>query len=504
MSSEPIDLDKARAKRKKRPRQAADGDDLPAVSELNLEGFRCTDLGNAERLVERYRGQFRYCYARKKWLLWRGTRWVWDEHGVIVRMAKQVVRAIYGEAEHCPDEGIRQAIAGHARRSEKAGAIAAMVTLAQSEHGVAVAMDDLDSDPDLLNCENGTVDLRTGELRGHEPKDLITKLCPARYAPGAEHPVFEKFLRDSTGEDASLRTYIQRAAGYSVQGRASERALFFVYGPPGSAKSTLIDALAAMLGDYHVGTSPDTWLVQKNEGGNRGDLVRLAGCRLVTTVEFKRGARFDEALIKKVTGGDEITAAAKYEADVTFRPAFALWFAANDAPTIREDDAGMWDRMKRIPFSHVIPLEQRDKRIKELLRDDPECRAAVLSWAVAGCLAWRKDGLGSSEAVEASNREYQAEMDPTADFFSERCIFERGASIEQGELRKLYDKWAKEEGARFTLGRKEFQKAVEQKGGEYVKARGKRWVKGIRQRGEWEEDPEPGINNQIGLSCQNG
>lgn len=491
MSDQPINLDEARKKRKPRARRASSDDDLPAVSELNLEGFRCTDLGNAERMVERYRGNLRYCYGRKKWLLWGGKRWLWDESGVVIRMAKAVVRAIYGEAEHCPDEGIRQAIAKHARQSEKAGALANMILLAQSEKGIAVALDELDANPDVLNCESGTINLKTGEVCPHSPTDLITKLCPARFVPGAKHDTFDKFLRDATESDAALSAYIQRAAGYSIQGRATERALFFVYGPPGSAKSTLIDALASMLGDYHVSTAPETWLVQKNEGGNRGDLVRLAGLRLVTTVEFKRGSRFDEALVKKVTGGDEITAAAKYEADVTFRPGFALWFAANDAPTIRSDDGGMWARMRRIPFGHVIPEAQQDKAIKDTIRDDPACRAAVLAWAVEGCLAWREKGLGSSDAVERSNEEYRIEMDPVADFFSERCVFETGASIEQGALRKVYDAWAKSEGARFTLGRKEFQKAVEQKGGKYSKARGKRWVKGIRERGEWEEDPEP-------------
>jgi putative DNA primase/helicase len=281
-----------------------------------------------------------------------------------------------------------------------------------------------------------------------------------------------------------LRQYIQRAAGYAIQGEANERAMFFTYGPPGSAKSTLIDAMGSMLGDYHIASSPDTWLIQAQTGGNRGDLVRLAGARLVTAVEFKEGARFDEALIKAVTGGDEVTAAAKYEADVTIRPTFTLWFAANDSPAIRANDAGMWARMRRIPFDHVIPEGQQDKSIKRRLKTDQACRAAVLAWAVAGCLAWQRQGLGEAAAVKKSSETYQAEMDPIIDFLQGELIFTLAAESTPKELRLAYEQWAKEEGVKNTLSRKPFQKALEDRGAKYSAHNGKRIVLGVRRRSE--------------------
>jgi len=397
---------------------------------------------------------------------------------------------LYREAAANRDAGERYQIAQHAKASEKTAAVANMLRAAQVEEGIPVALEELDADPMLLNCQNGTIDLSTAKLRPHNQADLITKVCPCNFDPAAVSGVWTKFLADATNGDADLQRYIQRAAGYAIQGEASERALFFTFGPPGSAKSTLIDALGAMLGDYHVASSPDTWLVQAQTGGNRGDIVRLAGARLVTAVEFKQGARFDEALIKAVTGGDEVTAAAKYESEVTIRPTFTLWFAANDSPTIRSDDDGMWARMRRIPFDHAIPKDQQDKTIKGRLKHDAGCRSAVLAWAVAGCLLWQIEGLQSSAAVEKSNKEYQAEMDPVGDFFDDNLVFEQGAEIAQGEVRKLYGAWAKEEGVARPLGRKQLQKAVSDRGGRYVKVLGKRMVKGVRIKGEWEQSPE--------------
>lgn len=459
---------------------------VPGSAEA-LMGMLCTDLGNAERFARRWKGAVRYCHGRKKWLIWSKSRWAWDENGRIERMAKMVVRDLYAEAAKHKDTDERYQLSTHARNSEKASAIANMLRLAQSEDGIPVALEELDANPLLLNCENGTVDLSTGKLKPHDQADLITKLCPCSYDRLSRSSVWEKFLADSTAGDQSLMDYIQRAAGYAIHGEATERALFFTYGPPGSAKSTLIDALGAMLGDYHMATSPDTWLVQAQTGGNRGDLVRLAGSRLVTAVEFKEGSKFDEALIKSVTGGDAVTAAAKYEAEVTIQPTFTLWFAANDSPAIRSGDEGMWARMRRIPFNHVIPKEQQDKSIKRQLKNDPTCRAAVLAWAVAGFTKWQAEGLGSAPAIEQSTKEYQEEMDPIRDFIEGELVFHPDADSTPKEIRLAYDQWAKEEGVKKTLGRKAFQKAIEDRGAKYTATNGKRKVLGVRRKSEFGE-----------------
>ena len=471
--------------RKRKPKE--DDENTP----IGMIGFRRTDLGNAERFVARWRGQVRYCFGRKKWLVWDKVRWSWDDNGRVRRLAKIVVREIYAEAGACSDDDERRQIAKHAHASEKAPTIANMLLLAQTESGVPVALDELDADPLLLNCENGTINLRTGQLREHRREDLITKMCPCEFRLDATHPVWQRFLTDSTQGDQELQSYIQRASGYAIQGEPSERALFFVYGPPGSAKSTLIDALGAALGDYHVSSGRETWLVQANNGGNRGDLVRLAGTRLVTATEFRRGDKFDEGLIKAISGGDAIVHAAKYESEVTIRPTFTLLFAANAAPIIRDDDAGMWARMRRIPFDHSIPIEQQDKSVKATLTQNAEARAAVLAWAVRGCLEWRAKGIGNAKAVTKSNEAYRAEMDPIGGFF-QLCKFAPELQITAGAFRKAYKTWCDDNGVRFMLDRSEIEARLKAHGAKYVTLRGKQFVKGVDMLGDY-EDPQASL-----------
>ncbi|HVW29963.1 MAG TPA: phage/plasmid primase, P4 family [Polyangiaceae bacterium] len=467
------------------PKDLEDGT-VPVVG----PGFKLTDLGNAERLVARFRDRIRFCPPRRKWFVWDGKRWSTDETGEVLRFAKQTVRGIYGEAEHARDEEHARAVAKHAVKSEDGARIKAMVTLAQSELGVPVMPHELDADPMLLNVENGTIDLRTGVLRKHARADLLTKLAPVVYDADAKLDAWEKFLVDATGGDADLASYLQRLAGYALTGLANEKKFFFVFGPSNTSKSTFIDALTATWGTYAETADFSTWLEQTVSGGNRGDLVRLAGARLVSSVEVKKGRRWDEALIKRVVGGDVITAAAKYEAEVSFRATFKILLAAEVAPAAREDDAGMWARVQRIPF--VQPIPKKDPKVKATLSDPAAAGPAILAWAVRGCLEWQRAGLGTATAVEKSTAAYHAEMDRVARFFDECCVFENDDDIrvKRDELRKAYEAWCEENGVR-PVSPKEFAERLrEDEKAEDGKSNGVRIWKKVRLLGP-NEDPKP-------------
>ncbi len=450
-----------------------------AFPEVAMIGFRCTDYGNSERLVARNRDRIRYCPPRKCWYVWDGRRWARDETGEIIRLAKRTVRAIYGEAEKCTEPAIRAAIATHARNSEKGPRLREMVTLAQSEPGIPVLPDELDADPWLLNVQNGTVDLRTGKVHAHRRGDLITKLVPAKYDPAAESELWFRFVVDVTGGDTELAAYLRRSVGYALQGTVTEKAFWFLYGPPDGMKSTFIATIASAIGDYAATASFTTWLVQTSTGGNRGDLVSLFGARLVTSVECRKGARFDEEILKRVTGGDELKAAAKYEAEVTFKPTFALWLAGNDAPVIRDDDEGAWSRVRRVPFLNALPKKRQDRKMPAKLRA-AEVQSAILAWAVGGCLEWQSEGLGTCPAIEQSTAEYRAEMDRAAGFFGERCVFGAVERVVARTLRAEYEAWCSEQGVPHPLAGKEFGKRLGERGCRAIKSNGVRCWDGVR------------------------
>lgn len=455
-------------------------------------GFRLTDLGNAERLVARFRDRIRYCPPRKRWFVWDGKHWALDETGEVDRLAKRTVRAMYEEASNIGDDDLRQATVRHAAKSEQLSRLQALVSLAATEPGIAVMPHQLDSNPGLFNCTNGTIDLYTGILKRHDRADLITKVTPVEYDPSARSELWDRYLCDATGGDQELAAYLQRAVGYAMQGSVTEKAFWFLYGPPDGMKSTFIRTIEAAFGEYAVPASFETWLVQSNTGGNRGDLVRLIGARLVSSVEVRKGAKFDEAILKAVTGDDAITAAAKYEAEITFYASFALWLAGNDAPAIRDDDEGAWSRVRRIPFTNPLPKDQQDPAMREKLRE-PEVLSAVLAWAVRGCREWRDGGLGTCEAVEKSSAAYRAEMDRVAGFFVDRCAFDLDECVRATVLRDAYESWCREQGIKHPLSGKDFGARLRERGCEPTKSNGARFWRGIRLQ----SDDEDGQDSRV-------
>jgi putative DNA primase/helicase len=325
-----------------------------------------------------------------------------------------------------------------------------MIELAKSEPGIPVVAADLDADPWLLNVQNGTLDLRTGELREPDPALLMTKCCATRYDPDARTELWESFVRRTTGDDAELAAYIQRSLGYALFGAWGEKAFWFGYGPPDGAKSTLLGVIGDVLGDYHVAAAASTWMVQNNIGGNRGDVTRLLGARFVTSLEIRPGLRFDEELVKKVTGGDTIVAAGKYENEIQFPPTFALWMGANDRPTIRDDDEGMWSRMRCVPFTNPVPDDEKDPHLRQKLTSQ-EHAPAVLAWLVAGCRAWQREGIGKCAAVTTATSAYRADMNRAGAFFEECCELGEGYETPAKAMRHAYEEWCKSNAVRTPL-----------------------------------------------------
>ncbi len=411
---------------------------------------RYTDLANAERFARCNQDSLTFVKAWNSWHLYDGRRWLRDECELARQRAAGVVESILSEAIKAAPPDV--ALAKHALRSMSEQRIRAMLSLAQCDPLLAAAPSQFDRDPWLLNVANGTLDLRTGELRKAWQGDGITKLSPVAYDPEARSEVWDRFL-ERVQPDPEERRFLQLAAGYSLTGDTREEKMFMPIGPPATGKSTFIETLKAAAGDYAVTADFETFIKRPPTGGPRNDVAALAGARAVVSIEVDEGRALAEGLVKLLTGGDTVTARRLYQEGFEFRPQFKLWLVANNAPRIRDDDAALWRRVLRIPFTVEIPEPERDPTLKTALRDPERAGPAVLAWAVQGCLAWQRDGLRPPAAIRQATAEYRADMDPLQDFLDERCELDGDGWVVTATLREAYERFCEANGDRPLQGK---------------------------------------------------
>jgi len=429
----------------------------PPLEAQPIEPPNPTDLGNAERLAARNSGRLRYCAPWREWLAWDDRRWTRDRDGQAVRLAVETVRAIYAGAAHLEGETERRKLAEHAIRSEAQRRIAGMMELAKSHPRVAVLPETFDGSGTryLLNVLNGTLDLRTGVLHSHRPEDCLTKLAPVTFDPAARSELWESFLARVV-PDPDVRAFLQRYSGSALTGDTGDEQFVLLYGIGRNGKSTFIETLRAMLGDYAHRVDPETILEVPNRvdrrGGPRTDLMALRGVRLVAAIEAGEGRRLDEETVKQLTGGDSISARGLYQNEVTvFVPEFKLFLAVNNRPEIRGGDEAIWSRVLEVPFTVTIPEAERDVTLKARLREPREL-AGVLAWAVTGARAWLGTLTGPRlqppAAIVAATRTYRDEQDRLAPFLADSCSLERAAVTPTKSLRAAYAHWCEQNGER--------------------------------------------------------
>ena len=415
----------------------------PAVTAA-AQIVRYTDLGNAKRVGARHRGTALYCEPFGKWSMWDARRWREDERLEVIARAGDLIRSLYPLAKRIKDEDERKAFLRHLHRSESYRSLSAMVTLAKSDASMARLPDEFDADPWLLTVNNGTLDLRTGKLQTHDPRHLISKLAPVTYDPMAQCPNWLAFLDMIMNRRPRLTGFLKRAFGTSLTGVTSDKALFILYGPGGdNGKSTMVDVMQRVLGDYARRTPVETFL-KKRDGSIPNDIARLKGARFVWASENERGSRLSEALIKEMTGGDKLAARFMRGEFFEFMPEFKLWFATNHKPAVR-GDAAVWRRLKLIPFDITIPVDQQKPR-HEVMEIFAREYSGILSWGIEGCLEWQRNGLGVPDEVVAATKEYEAEQDTFAMFLDEKCVRVPNARALSMDVYRAYKAWAEQRG----------------------------------------------------------
>lgn len=424
--------------------------------------YHLTDSGNADRLVDKHGPDLRYCHTYGKWLIYADGLWQIDETGTVIQRARGTVKTMYEDAASLEDPAERKALVRHALASESESRLRAMVSLAQSDPRVVVTPNQLDADPWLLTVQNGTLDLLTGTLQPHRREDLMTKVAPVPFMSEAICPTWESFLERIMGGNQDLIRFLQRAVGYSLTGQISEQVLFFAYGTGANGKSTFIETIRTLLGDYARQADFSTFLARDTDNGARNDVARLVGARFVAAAEVEAGKRLSEVVIKQLTGGDRIAARFLFREHFEFTPTFKVWFAGNHKPTIRGTDEGIWRRVRLIPFNVTIPEAERDRGLSVRLQAE---LPGILNWAVQGCGDWRQQGLGIPTEVREATATYRDEMDVLAQFLEGCCVLEPNVTAPASQLYERYKEWAEENGERplsqTALGRRLTERGLE-------------------------------------------
>lgn len=416
---------------------------MPEDPEPQEPDRHLTDIGNAERFVKCHGQDLRYVHAWKRWLTWDGKRWNENAPYLVMRKAIDTVRGMYRDVADIYDDRERKEMLEHVKQSERKGRLDAMVSLAHDLEGIPVVPEDLDANPWLVNCANGTLDLQRGKVYRHRRENLLTKCIPVPFDPEATCPIWDRFLDQITNGNEELISFLQRAVGYSLTGSTEEHCLFVLYGTGRNGKSTFLNTVKTLFSDYGRQTAADTFMAKKNNGGPGDDVAALRGARFVTAIETEENQRLAEAMVKQLTGGDTILVRRLYENYFEYRPEFKVFLATNHKPAIRGTDHAIWKRIRLIPFTVTISEEEKDTELPQKLESE---LAGIFAWAVRGCMDWKRNGLGVPEEILEATDAYRSEMDIIGGFISDCCIVNRLARVTAKAIYAEYGKWCDESG----------------------------------------------------------
>lgn len=415
---------------------------IQAVDEEKMRAYTFDDMGNAERFVDLFGENVRYCYTEKKWYFYNSMRWSVDNIGVILRMADKCVEAMKAEAKlylQADEESggdMAKNFEKHMKSSRSNKSKKAMLN--EVEHHLPILPIQMDRYKMALNTPSGIINLKNGDVKAHNPEYYFTKITSVDCAEAADCPRWLAFLDDIFAGDKDLIRYIQKAVGYSLTGSTAEQCAFFLYGTGRNGKSTFIDVIRDVFGDYAANIQPETIMVKSSQNSAiNSDIARLKGARLVTSVEPNEGVRLNEGLLKQLTGDDTVTARKLYSEEFEFKPEFKLWMATNHKPIIRGTDTGIWRRIHMIPFNVQIPEDKVDKNLTHKLKAE---MTGIFKWCIDGCLMWQREGLQMPAAVLKSVREYRREMDVISAFIEDKCTLE--GTVQASTLYAAYVSWA--------------------------------------------------------------
>jgi putative DNA primase/helicase len=420
-----------------------------------------TDLGNAQRFCTFHEGNVFYSQIRKKWIIWNGNYWQWDETGEIYDLARVVIQSLYASASIMDNDKDRKKFIDVIKSCESRSRIDNMLTLAQKLPPIRTTLDRFDNHPFLINTKNCTVNLQTGKAWEFSREDYLTKSIPIDFDPAAQCPKFLEFLDEITVHRQDLAAFILRAAAYSITGDTGKQCFFILHGNGANGKSTLILVMKGILGnDYWREIKADVLIESKNDNTDDYHLAELAGTRFVAASESGKRKTLKVNLIKQATSGEPISARRPYELPFQYTPNFKIWFSTNNKPNIADNGEAFWRRLFLIPFDHKYESDLMvDHYENTLLLEAP----GILNLLIRHGLDYQLNGLAPPEVVRAKLNEYQQQEDTIHGFIADMCEEFPTFFDSFGNLFAAYKKWCEENGERYDTA-KGFGTVLGQKG----------------------------------------
>jgi len=425
--------------------------------------YHLTDLGNGQRMVDATTGRLCYVDKWKQWLVWDGRRWARGDDAGVAMLAHKVALSIYDDISKQPDDKRKEYIKW-ATNSESSQRLDAMVKTARPY--LTKSHDVFDRHPHLLVVANGVVNLRTGDVSPFDASQYITRTVDIPYDPQAQCPQWLAFLDRIFEGNVELIRFLNVAIGYTLTGSVDEHCLFFLYGTGANGKSTFLEALRMVMGDYYVTTSIEAMLASDATGSGATPYVAaMAGMRMAMASEMPEGRRFNESLIKDITGGGTITARHLYGDPFQFEPSHTMWISGNHRPRITGTDEGIWRRLRLIPFNAII-LEAERRPMADVLDEFRAELPGILRWAIDGAVTWYGWGLPKSQTVETATMEYRGDEDIVARFIAEQCVTGRTMQVLKHKLLEAWQEWTERESEKAANGwsQRRFTEQIVRKG----------------------------------------
>jgi putative DNA primase/helicase len=406
---------------------------MPGNTATSIEGSEDYDALN---IVETYQNEITYCIERSKWLHWNGHVWEWQpqDGGYVRELARHYARTI--TPENSKQETWKKA-------ALKNSGITGRLSLASTDRRVARKANEFDAHPLELNTPGGIVNLATGELMESDPAKLHTKTTTVT-PKNMPTPRWDKFLDDTFNKDAEIIAYVRDLLGYAATGVIRNHILPFFYGAGGNGKSVLTDVIMHLLGDY-AGSAPAGFLMAKTITTHETEIARLDGLRFVVSSEINPSDRFDEAKVKLLTGGDQLTARRMREDHYDFRPTHKLFLMGNHQPRVSAGGPSFWRRLRLIGFTNQVRKEDMIDNLTDLLIEEEG--PGILQWVVDGAANMLTNGLNEPKSVIEASQEYAEEEDSLARFVTEHLKLGGGDAVRvpQADVKRRYKQWCDEQ-----------------------------------------------------------